>query len=59
MDVAAEVLFVRIERSDLPAFLGGQQLFDDCAAVAVEVGGKRLPIMAADALFGHRRMVPA
>ena len=56
VDVAAEMLLMRIERGDLPALFGRQQLLDDCAAIAAEVGSERWPVISADALLGHRIM---
>ena len=47
VDMAAEMLFMRIERGDLPAFLRRQQLLDDRAAIAAEVGCERRPVIAA------------
>ena len=48
LDMAAEMLLVRIQGGDRAAFLGREQPRQDGAAVSVELARKRQPVVAAD-----------
>ncbi len=52
VNMASEVLFLRVEPGDLTAFVPRQQFFEHRAAVAVQFPRKRLPIILGDARFG-------
>lgn len=50
--MAAEMFFVRIERGDFGAFLRRKQAGHDSAALGVELGDERVPVLRGDTGFG-------
>ena len=48
VNVAAEIAFLRIERRDLPAFIGRHQLIHHRAAVAAEFCRQHVPVVLGD-----------
>jgi hypothetical protein len=45
VDVTTEEVFFRIERSDFPALIAGNQFVDDRATETVQIGSDPVPIL--------------
>src|SRR5882672_1861179 len=61
VDVTTEEVFIRIERSDFPALIAGNQFVDDRATETVQIGSDPVPILLFQSDFSgpHRSGVRA